>query len=191
MGRNAQPQRTETQVADHRAEIARRYLRGESQSAIGASLNISQPTVSNDLKAIRKAWLESAMQDWDAHRAEQLAKVDALEAMYLAAWERSCGEFTEHTRHIKTGNQGEPSLDRTEVKTVEKEGNPEFLRGIERCIERRCSILGLDAPKKTVSAIVGSVGVGHDNSLVAQHLLANPDAKLLADTLLRQLAGEE
>lgn len=139
-------QRTETQIAAHRSEIARRYLRGEYQADIARDLGISQPTVSLDLKAIRAAWLTSAIRDFDAARAEELARIDAVESEYWAAWERS--KQDKEIAYQEAGADGKKK--KVSLRKEGQAGNPSFLAGILTCIERRCSILGLDAPKRFV-----------------------------------------
>jgi hypothetical protein len=36
------------------------------------------------------------------------------------------------------------------MRKEERDGNPEFLKGVQWCINKRCEILGFDAPKKNV-----------------------------------------
>lgn len=99
------------------------YLRGRRQWQIAEQIGICQQMVCHDLKEIRKRWRESTIRDFDELRSEQLEKIDTVESEYWAGFERS-----QSKRH--------PS------------GNPSFLAGVERCIERRCKLLGLDAPQK-------------------------------------------
>ncbi len=140
----AAPIRTPEQILQHREEIAARYLRGEYQADIAALLGISQQQVSYDLKAIRATWLASAIRDFDAAKAQELAKIDAVEREYWLGWERSQRdkkiEYSEHnTNGFKDSTRKEGQA-----------GNPAFLSGILACIERRCAILGIDAPKRFV-----------------------------------------
>ena len=140
----AAPTRTTEQILADRQTIAERYLRGDYQEAIARDLGISQQQVSYDLKAIRAAWLASAVRDFDAAKAQELAKIDAVEREYWLGWERSQKpkeiEYSEDTsKGLKSGKRREGQA-----------GNPAFLAGILTCIERRCAILGLDAPKRFV-----------------------------------------
>jgi transcriptional regulator with XRE-family HTH domain len=81
--------RHDTEVLSRRAEVARRYLQGEMQEQIAQSFGVTQGQISQDLKAIRAAWLASAVRDFDALKAQELAKIDAVEREYWLAWERS------------------------------------------------------------------------------------------------------
>jgi hypothetical protein len=136
--------RSDTQIAIHRQEIARRYLRGEYQSAIAVALGIDQATVSRDLAAIRAAWLASAIRDFDAARAQELAKVDAVEREYWTAWERS--KLDKEIATQEAGGDGKKK--KISLRKEGQSGNPAYLAGILTCIERRCKILGLDAPAR-------------------------------------------
>jgi hypothetical protein len=124
---------------------------------IGEALGISQATVSRDLSALQKQWLESTLVDFDQAKAKELAKVDRLEREYWAAWERSCEDAEASTLKTKGMVQKRQDEDGrfvaeqpAEVAKTSKgqAGDPRFLAGIQWCIERRCKILGLDAPEK-------------------------------------------
>ena len=79
----------ETTLAARRQQVAAAYLRGEYQADIATRFGISQQQISLDLKTIRAMWLQSAVRDFDAARAEELAKIDAVEAEFWGAWEKS------------------------------------------------------------------------------------------------------
>jgi transcriptional regulator with XRE-family HTH domain len=144
--------RHDTEVLSRRAEVARRYLQGEMQEQIAQSFGVTQGQISQDLKAIRAAWLASAVRDFDALKAQELAKIDAVEREYWLAWERS---KKDKEISVQEGGEVDPQTRKPRIKKVvmRKEGqagNPAFLAGVLTCIERRCSILGLDAPKRFV-----------------------------------------
>jgi hypothetical protein len=117
-------------IQQRRHQAAQLYLKGETQFAIATALAVSQPTICSDLQAIRAAWLKSSLRDFDQHRAQELAKIDHLEVTYWQGWLRS-----------REPRDGEP-----------RDGNPKFLDGVQRCIERRCKLLGIDAPEAHVVA---------------------------------------
>lgn len=157
MARGGRPERSREQVYKDRAEIAQRYLRGELQAEIGKHLGLSQQQVSVDLKHIRAAWLESALVDFNAKKAEELAKYDLLERTHWDAWQESCKASTRTTQYL--GNDGKISAtSRAVVETTEKYGDPRFLEGVERCIAKRCELLGLEAPKRTTHEHSGPGG---------------------------------
>jgi hypothetical protein len=140
------PKRTKVQRDRDRAEIARLYLTGALQIDIGARLGLSQQQISYDLKAIRKEWLQSSLRDFDEARSQELAKIDHLETTYWDAWRRSVEKREiETSKMVETaGGQRMEAATRTELQA----GDPRFLAGVQWCIDRRCKLLGLDAPDR-------------------------------------------
>lgn len=147
--------RTESQRESDRVEIARRYLRGESQASIGIALGMTQQMVSYDLAVIEKRWQTLAVRDLSEAKAKELAKIDHLEVTYWEAWEESRLD-KEITTEKQSGGEtsqgeGETSPEPKKEITLRREGqagSPAFLTGVQWCIERRCKILGIDAPTK-------------------------------------------
>jgi len=140
--------RTATKRAADRAVIADRYLRGERQADIAAALGLNQSTVSRDLAALQAEWMARSVEKLDARKAEELARIDALEREYWQAWEASKQPSTKSTQHAVRGDKGQPVPARAVTLTQAREGNPAYLAGVLSCIDRRCKILGIDAPEK-------------------------------------------
>ena len=135
--------RASAQLARDRRRIADLYLKGWLQADIAAELGVSQPTVSLDLKALHKTWLKSALIDFDAAKSKELAKIDRLEQEYWEAWQRSCEDAETIRREATAEKQGKVT------KTLKGQaGDPRFLQGVQWCIEKRCKILGVDAPQR-------------------------------------------
>lgn len=137
----------ESRVAARRQEVAARYVRGEYQSQIAKDLHITQQQISLDLKAIRAEWLKSSLRDFDALKAEQLAKVDAIESAAWQGWERSLQPrevtVTEASEGTRPGRKA----------TMRKEGqggDPRFLQVIQKAIDQRCQILGIGAREEAL-----------------------------------------
>jgi hypothetical protein len=119
----ASPKRTRLERERDLQRIADGYLKGQqTQAEIGEVLGISQSQVSRDLKTLRNRWLDASLRTFDEARAEQLAKLDRVEYEHWRGWEASVA-----------GN---------------RPGSPAYLHGVLRCIARRCTLLGLDAPGK-------------------------------------------
>lgn len=145
----AAPKRSPTQIVRDRAEIARLYLMGVTQAEIGERLDMTQPMVSYDLKAIRALWTDSAIRDFDEVKSQELAKIDNLERTYWEAWERSLEQFKSKTIKAKGKNPVEAAANAEQtLKTEDRNGDPRFLEGVRWCIDRRCKIFGFDAPVK-------------------------------------------
>jgi transcriptional regulator with XRE-family HTH domain len=138
--------RQDTEVLSRRAEVARRYLQGEMQEELARAFGVTQGQISHDLKAIRAAWLAAAVRDFDALKAQELAKIDAVEREYWLAWERS-----KQDKEIAIQEAGaDKKVKKATLRKEGQAGNPSFLAGVLTCIERRCAILGLDAPKRFI-----------------------------------------
>src|SRR3990167_1941958 len=147
------PKRTTFQRENDLLEISRRYLRGERQAVIAEALGQTQQTISNDLRALQSRWLAASVMNVDARKAQELAKVDNLELTYWAAWEHSLENAEVQTVekqgviHDKDGKVVGSRVKQTDRQEGQS-GNPAFLKGVEWCINKRCELLGLDAPKK-------------------------------------------
>ena len=127
------------------------YLRGVYQTDIAAQLGVTQQTVSKDIKALQTRWQESALTNIDEMKSRELARIDELERTYWAEWEASKEErsstTTKAVEHIGNKSQRNEATIRKE----ERLGDPAYLRGVQWCIERRCAIVGIDAPKRNES----------------------------------------
>lgn len=134
--------RVDTTVEARRVDVAQRYLRGEMQSQIAHAFGVSQQQISQDLKAIRSLWLASAIRDFDAAKAQELAKIDEVERAAWNGWARS--QEDKEVTFSEVGVKGARSGSRSEGQA----GAPAFLQVVLSCIERRCKILGLDAPQR-------------------------------------------
>lgn len=154
MGRQRDP----AQIARDRRRIADLYLQGWIQADIAAECEINQSTVSRDLKALHQQWLDSALVDISFAKAQELAKIDRLEREYWTAWERSCENAETETRKAKgkarqyqdeeTGQFVAEQPAEVTKQSKGQAGDPRFLAGVQWCIERRCKLLGIDAPQK-------------------------------------------
>lgn len=141
--------RAELGVTGRRKEAARLYLEGHTQAAIGERLGVNQSTVSRDLDAVRQEWKDNAVHDVGEVKAKELAKLDALEVQHWEAWRRSVGTHVKTTKTVKGR--------KVETVTVSEDlaGDPRFLAEVLACVERRCKLLGADAPK----ALTATIGV--------------------------------
>ena len=153
MGRS----RDTSQIARDRKRIGELYLKGWLQNDIAKDLKISQATVSRDLKSLFKSWQKSALVDIDKAKAKELAKVDNLELEYWKAWERSCEDAETMVKKTKGSvkryqdDDGQFIVERpAEVDQTSKgqTGDSRFLQGVQWCIDKRCKILGIDAPQR-------------------------------------------
>jgi len=146
--------RSPATIDHHRKIIAELYLKQWRQVDIAEKLGIDQATVSRDLSAVRKMWRKDASLSFDAAKAQELARIDTLENEYWRQYEASQEEFvrTMTEKNLPPVTEGGRQKEGTTKARVIKEtriGDPRYLSGIQWCIEQRCKILGIEAPKKT------------------------------------------
>jgi hypothetical protein len=146
--------RSKSQRLRDRRLIASLYLKGEYQSDIAAQLGISQGQVSKEIAVLHDDWRASALIDINEAKARELAKIDTLELEYWTAWKRSQedaeSEITKMQGTPPKANDANPAPAKleTQKKREGQSGNPAFLRGVEWCINKRCEIIGVNAPTK-------------------------------------------
>lgn len=156
---------------ERRKKVANLYLAGKPMHQIAVLIGVSSPqTVCNDLAAIREEWSKSALVDFNAARAKELAKIDRLEEVAWEAWERSCLDAESKTieRDIvqaypktkdgKTDYSGKPKPVVTGIneKLTKKGqvGDDRFLARVAWCIEMRVKLLCLIKEEKQAPVVV-------------------------------------
>ena len=140
-------QRDAAQIAKDRRRIGDLYLKGWLQVDIAKEIGVNQSTVSRDLKTLHKQWLADAAISYDKAKGRELAKIDRLEREYWDAWERS-KEDAEIEIREQAGATKDDARARLRREKRGRTGDPSFLRGVQWCIEQRCKIFGVEAPKE-------------------------------------------
>lgn len=138
--------RRPNEIARDRQIISEMYLRGKLQHEIAEKLGRTQSHISLELAAIRKQWEKSTLFNFNEQRCRELAKIDQLERTYWEAWERSLGKISQTTQSFRS-EDGEVVMDKGTQQERELSGNPAYLVGVERCIEMRVKLLGLNSPQ--------------------------------------------
>lgn len=130
-------------ILDRRKNVARRYLRGEQQWEIARAFEVTQQTISLDLKAIQAEWLAQAVLDRGEWTARELAKIDHVETAAWGAWSKSL----ENAEVLKARmrRHGEHAEEATEKTSKGQAGDPRFLDLVLKCVARRCELLALNA----------------------------------------------
>jgi hypothetical protein len=163
---NQNNQHNNKEIADRRRIIAARYLKGEWMGDIATSMGVSIATVSRDISWMVKAWTKDAIADIDKKKGIELSKIDQLEITYWDAWKRSQQPIetvvqegigivpAAPARPAGPPTQALPAAPaslatkmRQTIKTEQQVGSAVFLAGVQWCIEKRCEIIGLNAPK--------------------------------------------
>jgi len=160
----AAPKRKAFQIARDREEITDLYLMGWTQERITDRINqdqtrdyiLTRQQIGYDLKKIQQAWRDSSLMNIDEAKRIELAKVDHLEREYWDAWERSCEDAeTKRLEGILTPGTDGGKTTKQVVTRKGQAGDPRFLTGVQWCIERRCKIIGIDAPLKQEHGGIG------------------------------------
>lgn len=118
--------RSPLQVEQDRARVAALVIQGRAHQEIALELGVSRQQVTYDLKVIKDRWKARTTMDLDQAKADEMVKIDFLERTYWDSWTLQC----------------QPK------DSVPQVGDPKLLAGILSCIDRRCKLLGLDAPVK-------------------------------------------
>ena len=137
--------RTVLERAFDTARLADMYLKGRSQREMIEELAISRNMVQKGLKDLQASWQSQALFDFNAAKAMQLAKVDHLEKVSWEGYHLSQQGKTS-TTEMSTGNTSFVS----ETKSLLPSGDTKWLDKIQWCIDQRCKILGLHAPKAAI-----------------------------------------
>jgi hypothetical protein len=153
------PRNEPLKLEQRRRKVATLYLRGRYQFEIAAELGVDGSTISRDLQAIRDQWRASSLRDFDGLKAKELDRIDALEREYWAAWDahRRAGGRQADDGEVDPADADDHD-DTEDADDHDDTGGTDgsapspkaavFLAGVNKCIERRCKILGLDAPTK-------------------------------------------
>lgn len=159
------PQNRKSEIQNRRLKVAQMYLQGAYQSVIAKELSVSEGQISQDLKFLRKEWQKDRIAAIDEKIAEELAKIDNLERKNWEGWDKSIKDHKRTTSKVK-GQLGSKTPDSREMQETEiiKDGDPRFLQGVQKCIELRCKLLGLDAPIK----------IKNETSLFLDFLMSTP-----------------
>jgi hypothetical protein len=155
--------RTDFQKEYDREYEARMYLSGLRMSDIAERLGVSVATVQRDIEEIRDEWRTARIANMDMLKNMELARLDALEQTYWEAWRDSAKPVVKRNKESINGGQyrmngvygGEMRPNRSTTRKVQIEkpntGDLAALAGVERCIDRRIKLLGLDAPTRSMA----------------------------------------
>lgn len=135
---------------DRYQQVTTLYLRGWTQKQIAAEVGVTQGMISQDLKEIQRRWREETAFNLDEAKGKELARLDELERECWAAWEQSKSERTKARQETGgKGRDGKATVTKASMEKEQRDGNPAFLQAVLSCIDRRCKLLGLDAPTKS------------------------------------------
>lgn len=154
--------RTKAEKEEHFNQISRMYIKGMTQMEMAKRLGLSQGQISNDLKALLNQWREARIDTIDFQKNRELERINLIEEEMWQAWELS---KTRNKKIISTSKSGEvhyheDTLGRKFKEEPEKywnasvreeeaiAGDMTYMNGIMWCVQERCKIASLYAPKK-------------------------------------------
>lgn len=181
--------RSPMQIAADTARVSELYLTRQSHAKIAEQAGLSVQQVRTCLIQLQEEWLSRATWNFNQRQAEELARIDNLEAHYWDAYKRSQADALATEEH-----DGERP--KTVTKKKKRDGDAEYLRGVQSCIEMRCKILGLNAPKEMIIEERRTSGkpVEAMNIAELQRELANKGGQAVDEAEwaeLRELEAEE
>ena len=153
--------RTEGEKEQDKEFVLDLYLKGFSFTAITDSLNdsreynVSRTQVTKDIKHEVAEWKNERLDNIDASVQLEIQKVNILEMEYWKAWIQSQKiQKTTTVSGRNTVNAEKKVVGMTDLTKTERAedscGDVRFLQGVERCIQKRCELSGLDRAKEIV-----------------------------------------
>jgi hypothetical protein len=107
------------------------------------------------MAANRAEWKKTRPKKIEQRTLDELARLDRLECTYWDAWERSKRDA--EVRTAKTVKTAKGAREEASQREEGQCGDPRFLEGVFRCINRRIQLLGLDAPSAELLRLAAEV----------------------------------
>ena len=180
------------EIEERLSEVASLNAQQKTLREIAELVGVSHVQVKRDLDLLRKRYQQEQRVATKVDIQLQSIKIDAAERQYWIGWERSLKEkVSTRTRQTTGGDSEKPT--QQNVAEIRKEvpvGDPRFLDGVLKCIERRCRLLGLDAPERHEFFIQGvAERIANELGCTAQDILR--DAQEIANERWNLMQEEE
>jgi len=133
-------------IAKRQEIVSRHYFAGKTMQEIAELAEVAIGTVSTDLEILRKQWQEDAKREFDHWQAQELARVDKVEAEAWMAWELSLRDAETTTVVREEDEDGNP-IEKHMLQRKGQSGNPKYLDVIAKCVDQRWKLLGFDKEK--------------------------------------------
>lgn len=165
--------RTPGEIQEHLNIISGLYLRGYSIRQMVDAVNgkskrkTSIRTVHNDIQSLLTEYKEQRIVELEDAQRVELAKINEVEKTAWEAWETSKLKESKTEKDIG----GEYARQETHITKEQTPGDPRFLQIIMNCVDKRCKILGLDAP-------ITIQGTGADGAITIVRLPENNRDKI-------------
>lgn len=161
---NTANKRTTMQKIADRKFLVDGLLQGKTMYGVHQELNearkgeysLSYSQIVYDIKVIEREWVEHYLEDVNAMKAKELARIDRIERAAWDEWERSKRTIAKtekeqvENEQVGKDNVAYQKHRKTRAKKVEQErdADKEFMKIIQWCVEQRCKILGLNAAQR-------------------------------------------
>ena len=133
-----------------RTQILELQARGFSQDKIATIVGVGQQYVSAELKAMATSAENQTAFNMDEYRLDTMVKTEIIILEAMDSWRKSKDKYTETiTQLIYDGDKAV----KKERKVKKGNGDPRYLEAINKAMERRSKILGLDAPQKVETSV--------------------------------------
>lgn len=158
------PKRDKAQIEFDRMRESELYLQGYTHAEIRdilereTGISLSRRTIGNDLKAIRKGWLDKREKDYEAFVNREADRIDVMERELWKAWRNSCEDASQEiieqvAKALQEAGDDEAYelVTKKVTRIVNKNngvGNPKFLSMIIDAQKERRKLFGLYAPAR-------------------------------------------
>ena len=134
-------------------EIARLYLGGYTQIQIakklpeitGANYSLSQMQISYDIRTLVEHWQKTQLKYIDKKISIELERIDLIASLAYESFMKSKETSIKKSKEIRNNEEGDNKMVKASLTEYERYGDPEFLRIMLDCSERRCKLLGLES----------------------------------------------
>jgi hypothetical protein len=137
---------TRAEREELRDRIASFRLRGMSFRDIATQTGLSVSFCYDEYKVVEQRWRHSANESIVQIKAQELARLDLVEAEAWRAYERSQAERTEAEERFSYDKDGQRVRDGGKAARRTRDGDAKFLQIVLDCIDRRTKLLGLASP---------------------------------------------
>jgi len=163
---------TRAQREEHLSEVAHLRAAHKQPSEIARLRDCSVDQIYLDLQLLRKRLLAREHKDVDFLRNEELMRIEAIEVEAWRAWWRS--QEPEETTISGRSTTEDETTERASLTRRQRVGDARFLDTIYKCVDKRCELLGLDAPIKVdltaeVVAIAQAEGITEARAMELAH----------------------
>ena len=126
-------------------KVAKMYMDGVHPEDIAEEFNVSVSAIRNDIKGIRKAWVEDVVVDFNERQAIELQELDWQIQEAKQAWTRSKVEAREQLERDEASDLGVKKV--TELRRRSTSGDPRFLKIIQQAQELRLRMFNMIGPE--------------------------------------------